>query len=67
MEVRSSAANLSVNGKHSWDNEYEYHGQNFAFRSPQQKGRETKTEHLRIRGCSGWRAWAHIATSEDYR
>ena len=25
MEVRSSAANLSVNGKHSWDNEYEYH------------------------------------------
>jgi hypothetical protein len=25
MEVKSSAANLSVNGKHSFDNDYEYH------------------------------------------
>ena len=25
MEVKSSAADLSVNGKHSFDNEYEYH------------------------------------------
>lgn len=25
MDVRSSAADLSINGKHSWDNEYEYH------------------------------------------
>lgn len=25
MEVRSSAADLSVNGKHSFDNDYEYH------------------------------------------
>lgn len=25
MEVKSSVANLSVNGKHSFDNEYEYH------------------------------------------
>jgi hypothetical protein len=25
MEVKSSAADLSVNGKHSFDNDYEYH------------------------------------------
>ena len=25
MDVKSSAADLSVNGKHSWDNNYEYH------------------------------------------
>lgn len=25
MDVKSSAADLSVNGKHSWDNDYEYH------------------------------------------
>jgi len=25
MDIRSSAANLSINGKHSWDNDYEYH------------------------------------------
>ncbi len=25
MDVKSSAADLSVNGKHSWDNEFEYH------------------------------------------
>ena len=25
MDVKSSAADLTVNGKHSWDNDYEYH------------------------------------------
>ena len=25
MDVKSSAADLSVNGKHSFDNDYEYH------------------------------------------
>lgn len=45
MDIKSSAANLSVNGKHSFDNDYEYHVKMHLSEILSRKARKNKVRH----------------------